>query len=124
MLEVVTVARLPTPMATVPAKKTERVESWESRANPLPDYQIGRNLIRRNTPASGTRHTLRYVVPAGVDKAVDVLKKTDGAIAFRNRAIHCVRDPTVRRSRRLSRRDRCLSPIGESQHNERPSGVH
>jgi len=101
---------------------------------PLPDYLIRRhlirrllirwNLIRRNTPASGTRHTSWYVVPAAVDKAVDVLKKTDGAIAFRDRAIHCVRDPTVRRSRRLSRRNRCLSPLRESQHNERPSWVH
>jgi hypothetical protein len=105
----------------------------KSPANPLPGdlihwlihwNLIRRNPIRRNAAATGTRHELGCLMGAAVDKAVDVLEKTVGAIAFHDRASHCVHDLIVRRSRRLSGRDPCLSPLRERQHNERPSGVH
>jgi hypothetical protein len=102
------------------AGKNDRTNrGWENPANPLPD-----DLTRRKTPATGTRHELSGVVPAGLDKPVDVLEKADRAFAFRHRATRCVRDPTARRSRRASCRDPRLSPVREPQENERPSGVH
>jgi len=89
--------------------------------NPLPDH-----LVRRYTLAVGTRHNLGCVLPTAVDKAVDVLEETDGAIAlltFRNRAGKRTHDPTIRRSG-LSGRDKLLPSLRERQDDEWPRSIH
>jgi hypothetical protein len=90
--------------------------------NPLTDH-----LVRRYTLAVGTRHNLGCVVPTAVDEAVNVLEKTDGAIAllaFRDRAGKRSHDLTIRWSARLSSRDRRLPSLREWQNDEWPGTIH
>ena len=86
-------------MVTVPARNY-RANKVGKLASPLPD-----GLVRRNPPARGTRHNLRRIVPNVVDKAVNVLEKTDCALAlqtFFDRASDSTPDRTARRPSRLS----------------------
>jgi hypothetical protein len=90
--------------------------------NPLPDH-----LVRWHTLAVGTRHNPGCVVPTAVNETVDVLEETDGAIAllaFRDRARKRTHDLTIRRSGRLSARDRRLPSLRERQDDEWPGSIH
>src|SRR5258707_14405104 len=105
-------------MATVPAKSpNDRV--LPNPANPLPD-----RLIRQNTLAIATHYELGCAAPGAVDKAMDVLKKTDCAIALRDRASLRTHDPRVRGCLRVSLEDTRLPSLWKRQHHERPQSVH
>ena len=100
-------------------KEPNESKVWKILRILLPDH-----LSRLNTPATGTRHKLWSARRTAMDKAVDVLEKTDGTIALHDRASGCLRDPTVRRSPRLPRRHQRLPAGREWQHNERSSRIH
>src|SRR5437763_10964248 len=69
----------------------------EYPANPLSDH-----MIRRDPATIGTHHDLGGVMPAVVDKAVDVLKKADRAIAFHDGASLGTHHSNVRGFPRIS----------------------
>src|SRR6476619_533041 len=84
----------------------------------LPD-----RLTYRNAPAAGTRHEFGGVVPATIDKAVDVLEVTGRTIVpvtLRHRASVGTQHPTVRRFGRLAGRDKFLPSLWDWQDDERP----
>jgi len=104
------------------AGKTHRTIEVGKFLRNLPD-----RLIYRNAPAAGTRHELRGVVPATIDKAVDVLEVTGGTlvpVTLRHLASAGTHRPTVRRFGRLADRDKFLPSLWEWQDDERPRTIH
>jgi hypothetical protein len=74
----------------------------------------------------GTRDDVRCIVPASLDQTVDVLEKTDCALAlltFTDRTRERAHDPTIRRYRRLAVRDG-LPTFRERQDDKWPGLIH